>query len=126
MLQHAGLQNPESSSIKSRSIARHATGAWPFYFVTRVVLLSGFHHRLAADEPCELAQPHEHALAGERLEAVLEAQHQTATLDRHRSLREDAGSRSRDQISDTQCGAEHTRAIEHTGRGKLAQPWRKL
>src|SRR6516164_5120608 len=60
------------------------------------------HHRLAADEACELAQPHEHALPGKLLEAVIEAQQQSAALDHHRRLRQHAGGRGGNEVGDAQ------------------------
>ena len=84
------------------------------------------HHRLAADQARELAQAHEHPLAGEVLEPVLEAQHQPAALDQHGGLGQDAGGRGRDQIGDPQRRAEHAGAVQHPGRGELAQPRREL
>src|SRR5262249_45571635 len=84
------------------------------------------HHRLAADEPRELAQPHEYALPRERLEAVIEAQQQSAALDHHRRLRQHAGGGGRDEIGDAQRSAEHARAVEHAGRDEFAQSRREF
>src|ERR1700757_3591010 len=51
------------------------------------------HHRLAADETGELAQPYEYALPGQLLEAVIEAQQQSAAFEHPWRLREHAGGR---------------------------------
>src|SRR5215469_2596393 len=56
------------------------------------------HHRLAADEARELAQPYEYALPGKLLEAVIEAQR----------------------------GAEYAGAVEHAGRDEFAQAGREF
>src|SRR5215831_12842666 len=84
------------------------------------------HHRLATDEPRELAQPHEYALPGQRLEAVIEAQQQSAAFDHHRRLRQHAGGGGRDEIGDAQRRAEHARAVEHAGRDEFAQSRREF
>src|SRR5499426_2949958 len=84
------------------------------------------HHRLAADEPRELAQPHEYALPRERLEAVIEAQQQSAALDHHRRLRQHAGGGGGNEIGDAQRRAEHAGAVEHAGRDELAQSRRQF
>src|SRR6516162_2424068 len=84
------------------------------------------HHRLAADEACELAQPHEHALPGKLLEAVIEAQQQSAALDHHRRLRQHAGGRGGNEVGDAQRGAENAGAVEHAGRDEFAQAGREF
>src|SRR5215510_5874075 len=84
------------------------------------------HHRLAADEPRELAQPHEYALPRERLEAVIDAQQQSAALDHHRRLRQHAGGGGGNEIGYAQRRAQHARAVEHTGRDEFAQSRRQF
>src|SRR5262249_14010190 len=84
------------------------------------------HHRLAADEARELAQPYEYALPGQLLEAVIEAQQQSAAFDHHRRLRQHAGGRGGHEVGDAQGGAEHAGAVEHAGRDEFAQAGREF
>ena len=59
-------------------------------------------------------------------EFAAKPQHQRAALDHHRRVRQHAGHRGGHQIGDAQRGAEHARAIEHAGRGELAQARRQF
>ncbi len=115
-------QNGKAPSFENRRCDDHGHDSAGGVKITSLRL----HRRLAADEARELAQPREDALAGERLEAVLEPQHQTTALHHHRRLRQHAGSRGRDQIGDAQRRAQDAGAIEHARGGKLAQPRRQL
>src|SRR5262249_60927568 len=115
---------PRRRAVVSRSIRgprANATGCYRQSSASRRL-----HHWLAADEPRELAQPHEYALPRERLEAVIETQQQSAALDHHRRLRQHAGGGGRDEIGDAARRAEHARPVEHTGRDEFAQPGREL
>src|SRR5262249_49918529 len=84
------------------------------------------HHRLAAHEARELAPPYEYALPGQLLEAVIEAQQQSAAFDHHRRLRQHAGGRGGNEVGDAQRGAEHAGAVEHAGRDEFAQAGREF
>ena len=84
------------------------------------------HHRLAADQARERAQPAEHALAGERGEFAGKPQRQPVPLDRERRLRQHAGHRRGNDIGEPQRRAEHAGAVEHACRSELAQPRREF
>src|SRR5262249_7688715 len=112
--QNCACKGPRTTELTRRDL----TGRAPHH--------ARLHHRLAADEPRELTQPHEYALSRECLKAVIEAQQQSAAVDHHRRLRQQAGSGGGDEIGDAQRRAEHAGAVEHAGRDEFAQPGREL